>query len=248
MSLLKNNSGILLTALILVSNYWVIRIFNLNALMALSVIALSFLILTALKKKMILILGMTALLLLQFYTTEFTNLTYLDNDRQRVQQERIRSYGLTYVDLYFKVIWLKPAEWIEQNKFVIILSRIEENIFEALDINYYFYGGFPRNNPSDYEKFPYILIPFFIAGLFRLIEKREYFNSTFLFLLPLSLLTVIGQNNSFGSFVLIPLIIYCSLEGILFTAGFFKNKKIFYTLLVILILIFLYMQINYATH
>jgi hypothetical protein len=113
MSLLKNNSGILLTALLLVSNYWVIKIFNLNALMALSVIALSFIILTAIKKKMILILGMTALLLLQFYTTEFTNLTYLDNDRQRVQQERIRSYGLTYVDLYFKVIWLKPAEWIE---------------------------------------------------------------------------------------------------------------------------------------
>lgn len=248
MSLLKNNSGIFLAASLLVSNYWMIKIFNLNILLAISLMALSLIVIIGVKKKLILTLGMTILLLLQFYTTDFINPTYLDNDQQRVQQERIRSYGLTYVDLYFKVIWLKPAEWIEQNKFVIVLSRFEENFFEALDINYYFFGGFPRNNTFDYEKFPFIVLPFFIAGLFKLVEKKEYFNLTLIFLVPVMVLSVIGMKNPYGAFVLFPSIVYCSREGILFTAGFFKSKNIFYSLLVLFFLIFLYMQINYAAH
>ncbi len=244
MSFQKINLGFFPLFLAL-SNFWIYKIFSLNFLTGFSVFVITTAIGLGINRKFF-IASMLILTILQIQTTSLKDLSLLDNDEQRVQSERSRSYPLTYIDFKFKVLWLKPVEWIEQNKFIIALSRIEENIFESLDLNYYFFGGFPRNMPYDYEKFPFILLPFFLAGVFRLVYIRKYFDLVLLFLVPVVVLSVIGFDNRYGFFILFPFIIFSSMEGINYAAAFFKNRNIFLGVFISLILLNLLIQIGYA--
>lgn len=245
--LLQKNNLKLLTALFLIfSNYWILKIFTQSLYIGLTLSALTIILTLSFRKNPVLISCMGLLITLQLFTTSPVSLTNLDNDQQRVQQERIRSYPPTYIDLFVKVIWLKPATWIEQNKFVIALSRIEENLFKTLDLNYYFFGGFPRNTPSDFEKFPFMLFPFFIGGVYILVSKKEYASLALLFFAPLALFSLTGSNNPYGAFALFPFFIIASLEGINMLSGLIKKKKLFFVIFILLMLLILIMQISYA--
>lgn len=241
----KISSKYFLAFSLVLSNYWIYKIFSLNFLIGIIVLVVSTIIVLGLKKKLF-IVGMLVLTILQIQTTSIKNLSLLDNDEQRVQSERSRSYPLTYIDFGLKVLWLKPVELIEQNKFIIVLSRIEENLFEALDINYYFFGGFPRNTPSDFEKFPFILLPIFLTGVFRLSYSRKFFDLVLLFWAPIGLLSFIGSDNRYGFFILFPFIIYSCIEGINYISLRYKNRKYFLIFLIIFTMLIFLMQIGYA--
>ena len=206
MLFLKNKSRFLLGPGLILSSFWIYQIIGQNLLVGILVFFITLLFLYKPEKKIVFV-GMTILLLLQFQTTQIKNLTYLDNDQQRVQQERIRSYPPTFINLLVKVIWLKPQIWIEQNPVILVLSRVEENLFDTLDINKYFFSGFPRNNPSDFPKFSFLFLPFFVIGVFGLVNKGNYKQLMFLFLIPLILFSVIGKDNKFGPFSLFPFFI-----------------------------------------
>lgn len=244
MSFQKISLGFFLLFLTL-SNFWIYKIFSLNFLIGFSVFVITTVIGLGSNRRFF-IAAMLFLTILQIQTTSIKDLSILDNDEQRVQSERSRSYPLTYIDFKFRVLWLKPVEWIEQNKFIIALSRIEENLFESLDLNYYFFGGFPRNMPSDFEKFPFILLPFFLAGVFRFVYIRKYFDLALLFFLPVILLSLVGFDNRYGFFILFPFIIFSSMEGINYAATLFKNRNIYLGAVINLILLNLLIQIGYA--
>lgn len=214
MSLSKNSSKVLLALFLIISNFWIYKILNENLIVGALLIVISMIIVLKPKQINLLVLCVLILLFFQFQTTHVKDLALLDNDEQRVQQERMRSYPLTYISIFSKALWLKPEIWIEQNNLVIALSRIEKNFFSSLDINQYFFGGFPRNNPSDFQKFIFITLPFFIAGIFALLKKKQYAVLSLIFLVPVIVLSFIGNDNQLGPFVLFPFFIISIFLGI----------------------------------
>lgn len=224
MLLRKNNYKLLLTLFLVFSNFWIYKIFSQNLFIGILLVVVTVVLLLNQREKVLLVcLGI--LLFVQYQTTEIKSLTNLDNDEQRVQQERIRSYPLTYIDIFGKVAWLKPEIWIEQNETAIAASRIEENLFENLDLNKYFFAGFPRNENSDFEKFPFIFLPIFISGLINLISKKQYRIIFLTLFVPVILMSVIGNENKLGPFSLFPFFMFILTNGFEFLVKLFTKKS-----------------------
>lgn len=223
MSFLKSNFKFFLALLLIFSNYWIYKILMADFFVGLILIFVSLVVFIKPWNIKLYILSVLVILFMQFQTTHIKDLKLLDNDEQRVQQERIRSYPPTYIDIFSKVIWLKPEIWIEQNNFVIALSRIEKNLFDNLDVNQYFFSGFPRNDSLDFQKFPYIILPFFIIGIYSLVIKKQYFVLYLFFLTPVFFLAFAGNDNNLGPFSLFPFFIISSVFGVEMVLEKFKK-------------------------
>lgn len=81
--------------------------------------------------------------------------------------------------------FLKLGYYLEQQPFVLKFYEIHRNFFQYLDLNYYFFANHPnsRVGVTEIEKFPYILLPFFIYGLYKLFSNKNYFYFVFLVLI-----------------------------------------------------------------
>lgn len=248
MLLSKISPGFLFTIFLLFSNFWIYRIFKENFLLGIVLISVTLLMRIFLEKKdsFKIFLACALLLAFQYTATQSQSLTLLENDEQRVQQERSRSYPPTYIDLYFKVIWFKPAEWIEKNNLVIGLSRIEKNLFENLDINKYFFGGSPRNSPQDFEKFTFFLLPLFLAGAYKIVSDKMFNFLLLVFVMPLIFLSIVGNKNNLGAFAFFPFFILTFTHGINFLYKIIRNRKILYVGLISAIILGFVLQISYA--
>lgn len=245
MSLPKINSEFLLPLFLLFSNFWIYNIVTQSILIGVTLAVTSLVILLKPGSKLV-VFALLLLYFLQTQTTSIKSLVLLDNDEQRVQSERIRSYPLTYIDLGIKVIWLKPEKWIEENKIIIAFSRLEENLYSNLDVNKYFFGGFPRNRPEDYEKFPFAYLPFFIAGLYTLAKKKFVRELSYFLALPILLLASIGSDNQFGPFILFPFFILTFYIGITSIETLFKNKRLYYGLIIGIVILTFILQMSYG--
>lgn len=240
----KINSKFLLPLFIVFSNFWIYKILTQNILTGVTLAITSLFIILKPGSKLI-VIGLLLLFFLQTQTTSIKSLVLLDNDEQRVQSERIRSYPLTYIDLGIKVIWLKPDSWIEKNNLVIAFSKLEENLFANLDLNRYFFGGFPRNKPEDFEKFPLAYLPIFVLGVFNFLKKKLFKDLGILFITPLVLFSFLGNDNRLGSFAFFPFFMLMFLEGIKFLQTELKNRWFYYFIFISIVLTFI-LQISYA--
>lgn len=245
MLLQKIRPRYLLSVFLIFSNFWIYKILYQNLFAGILLGILTLIILLNTEKK-ITTLCLAVLILFQFQTTSIKSLTLLDNDEQRVQSERIKSYPPTYIDLGLKVIWLKPSDWIERNNLVIGLSKVEKNFFESLDLNKYFFGSFPRNKPEDFEKFPFAYLPFFILGVYLLIKKKNFGVLTVLFILPVAIMTYLGSDNRLGPFIIFPFFIKSFYTGAYWLMDRFKGKQIFYATFFVLIMLGFILQISYG--
>jgi hypothetical protein len=126
---------------------------------------------------------------------------------------RVNEYPPLHVRIGEKTIWISLANWFELRKESIAFSRIEKNFSQVVDPNLYFFANHPRERVGikEFEKFPYIFIPFFLVGIFSLIKNRStgFLKISKLILiasltLPIILISLIGHKNPFGSFTLFP--------------------------------------------
>lgn len=64
---------------------------------------------------------------------------------------------------------------ITYNKFTFYATRYLNNFFEGLDVNYFFFGGHPREVPggNNEVKISYWLSPFFFLGLLKQLFVKE---------------------------------------------------------------------------
>lgn len=64
---------------------------------------------------------------------------------------------------------------LDYNKFTFYAKRYLDNFFEGTDINYFFFGGHPREVPggNNEVKISYWLLPFFLLGLFKQLLVKE---------------------------------------------------------------------------
>lgn len=201
-------------------NFWIWKIFSLNMSLGFLTLATSIILYLLLKQnsKRYLNISLPLFILLLFFqwqTTTRVSLTYLDNDEQRVQQERLGEYPTISVQLGSKTIWIPIAHWFEGRKEAIVFFRIQKNFFEAIDPNLYFFANHPRErvNIQEFEKFPYILFPFFLIGILSLTYKRV--NSIWIPLIfPIVLISFIDHKNALGPFSLFPFFAVTITQGI----------------------------------
>lgn len=87
------------------------------------------------------------------------------------------------------------------------LARLQRNLFSNLDINLYFFGSHPRERAGveEFEKYFFLILPFFLIGVFSVIKKR-YLNLGLYFLAVLPMSAFISQNYLLGPILFFPLI------------------------------------------
>lgn len=88
------------------------------------------------------------------------------------------------------------------NKVRIVGDKVIDRFFALTDPNNYFFGFHPRQiqiNNQNLQKYPFVAIIFFVAGLLgynTIKEKKWLFISLFALLVNLSLLTVFDRNDA----------------------------------------------------
>lgn len=198
---------------VLFGNLWIWRILSISPPIAILTIIVAILLLDRVssrpKKSIVWLTTLFSLLLFfQFKTTDVQNLTYLDNDQQRIQQMRLREYPPVHFSLLGKTVWIPIAHWFEGRQESIAFFRILGNLSETIDPNLYFFANHPRERIGikEFEKFPYIFLPLFVYGIFLLIEKEERKLIALSFFVPVFMLSFVGNKNPLGPFSLFPFI------------------------------------------
>lgn len=209
--------------IVLFGNLWIWRIFSFSAPLAILVVLCTFSFYLLIGKRnpkkslKIFLLLFIPLLFFQWKTTDKISLTKLSNDQQRIQSMRLREYPPVKVDLLGKTVWIPIAHWFEGRTESISFFRILSNFSEVVDPNLYFFANHPRERVGvqEFEKFPFLLLPFFVYGLLQFVQKTK--NQKLLiisFFAPVLLTSFIGSKNSFGPFSLFPFVTVFSALGL----------------------------------
>lgn len=207
----------------LFANLWIYKIFAVNFFLGVLILLATILLL---KNNKFILLFFIPILFFQIQTTNKTSLTQISNDDRRVIDMRLRSYPPKFLRLGY---------WLEERKESIIFNGVTTNLFENLDPNLYFFANSPRQRVGtrEFEKFPYVLLPFFLLGMFDLVSKKNKIFWLISFFTPLIVLSVIGNKNDLGPFSLFPFFVTSINEG--FKKLQSKYFKIFIVVLALVI-------------
>lgn len=210
--------NIILILFIILSNFWIWKIFAANFYIALLIILTTVTLYFSSKLFYPLLI---ILLIIQIIGTNKTLPWKVNVYEYQIQQQRLREYP--------PITWLPIAHWLEERPEVVTFYKIKENFFEVLDINHYFFSGYPRPSSVNQEfiKFPYILLPLFIIGFFTF--KKYDSKIIAAFIAPVFLVSIIGGNNGLGIFSLMPFLFLAISNGL--------NKCLQRHLLIILFLL-----------
>lgn len=128
---------------------------------------------------------------------------------------------------------------------ISVFNKLEQNFSENIDPNLYFFANHPRERfgIKEFEKFSYILLVPLLIG-FASIKSKNIKITLFAALLPLTLLTLIGNNNPLGPFSLFPLV------TVMIAIGLTKlfSKKIFLVPGIIIFVLTFIQIISYAKY
>ena len=176
------------------------------------------------------------LLFFQWKTSFITSLTYRNDNEKVIQQEWLKAYPPIYIKIDGKTIWIPIAHWLEQRKEFLVFYKLEENFSEVVDPNLFFFTNHPRERVGvrEFEKFPYILLPIFIVGLFSI--KKKNLKDVLLGLSPVVLISFIGNSNPMGPFALFPFFAAIISIGL---APNFSKKQFLIPFVALFILVFI---------
>lgn len=194
---------------------WSWEVFSFNFILFLLILAATaFLFLSIVKssKKLLVIFSLllVPLLIVQWKTTKNRSFEYLDpTDERQINVRQSNVYAEFNIGKYIV------------NKPDYFFNKFQQNLLQSLDLNLYFFGNHPREVPGnrEFEKFSFLLIPFFIYGLFK-IKLSPW--KLLMILIPLTELILIGLNNHLGPFILFPFIASITSIGIFYSL---KNLK-----------------------
>lgn len=226
---------------VFVFNFWLWKILSFNIALGLVIVLASiFLWLEIQENKkfyfytLIVLFGL--LLFFQWKTSFKTSLIYRNDNEKVIQQEWLKAYPPIYIKIAGKTIWIPIAHWLEQRKESMVFYKIEENFSEVIDPNLFFFANHPRERVGviEFEKFPYILLPIFIVGLFSI--KKKNLKDLLLGLSPIVLISFIGNSNPIGPFALFPLFAAVISIGL---APIFSKKQFLIPFIAVFILVFI---------
>ena len=216
--------------LIVLGNVWIWKIFNFNLLIALIVIVSSWFLLQSVgtrKVSKVLLLLFLILLIFQFRTTKIYSLSYLTEQEKLFQIQRLKEYPLVYIQIFNKHLWIPAANWFEEKPWVLSLYKIRKNLTDVVSPNLYFFSNHPneRVEIKDFEKFPYILLPFFVVGFLNFDYRRNLKLFLLSFIIPLLVIALIGQLNPIGPFILFPFVSVVSFCGLKYAYDWFRISE-----------------------
>lgn len=226
------------------TSIWIWKIIFANFLLGILVFATSFLLykqLTNAKPNVWLIFAFLLLLASQYQSTTIKPLTSLTKQEEVIKIQRLKEYPPTYVQFDSKTLWIPAAHWLEGRRESVILMHLGQNVAEVLDPNLYFFSNHPRERVGvdEFEKFSYLLLPFFLYGTYLFIKEKRWLVLSYALILLL-LLTLIGNNNPLGPFSLLPFFVVTISYGMQKTYETMKyfSPWIRYTSLVLFLLVF----------
>ena len=116
------------------------------------------------------------------------------------------------------------AYWLEQKNITQEVYALTERGSIVLSPSLYFFSNHPRERSGfrEFEKFQYVLLPFFVIGLLSRLRDKAYFQLGLLFSLPFFLLTFYGSRGELGPFAMFPFLAVSIYHGLELT---FKNHK-----------------------
>jgi len=206
-SLKPNIYKTLLLLVLIFANKWLWTIQKTN-FFVFGLLILSTFFLSKPKSKTITVILFFLLFVFQYQTTKKTDYHTLSPLEIDSRQQKLNYYPPSKIPL---------AWWLEGRPESRIFYLLKQNLFSSLDQNTYFFAYHPRedNSMDVYPKFSFLLLPFFLLGLLRLIKNQQLFVLYLSALLPLALLVFIGHQNPLGSFLLFPFIIICIHQGLI---------------------------------
>ena len=161
--------------------------------------------------KIILILSYFFISILYYKTTLNKSIINLSTTQVDIQQKRLTYYPILIRPFYHLPIFL------ETSPIMLSIYKLENNLTNIFDPNYYFWTSHPRSTqiPGEFQKlFPITLI-FILYGTYKFPFKKQKLFINFLSL-SLLLVSLIGDHNHLGIFPIFPFLI------ILITFGFTK--------------------------
>jgi hypothetical protein len=205
--------------LVILGNLWIWRIFNGNLLIGLSAVFSSLVLyksITTGKFKKILILLVSSLFIFQLSQTDIRSLTHLTEQQKVLQRQRLNEHPPVSIVLGGKTIWIPLANWLELRPEALILCRLQENLSSVLSPNLYFFANHPneRVGVKEHEKFPYILLPFFIIGLLGINFRKGLPPIMVCLFAPILLMAAAGTYFDVEPIGLFPFIAVCSILGL----------------------------------
>lgn len=153
-------------------NLWIWRIFKENFIIGILLVILEFLffkqVMTKTQKGQLFAL-IFILIIVTFLTIKVgfdKNIFIISAEEQAQQNARHGLYAVELGQLFKNKLSLHFYKY-----FIDPIHKFKRNLFYSLDPNLYFFASHPRERPTgEFEKYQWILLPFFIVGLFLVIQ------------------------------------------------------------------------------
>jgi hypothetical protein len=103
---------------------------------------------------------------------------FFTSSREQLQlNERHGLYAIELGQLFTNKVSLHFYKYFSGS-----IRKLEQNLFYSLDPNLYFFASHPRERAEvgEFDKYPWVLLPFFIVGLFLVIQYRYLVVITYL--------------------------------------------------------------------
>ncbi len=228
-------------------NLWSYRILSLNPLVLVLLTLVTWLLVMPMRRfRLILMLLLFSFLIyLQISTTNSISILTTTIEEQQIQRMRLNEYP--------PIERLPIAHWMEGRRESVMISKMQKNLFEAIDLNLYFFGNYPRprSGVPEFEKLSYALLPIFLIGLLNfgsIINRRLII---ILIGLSLLLISIIGHKNDLGPFILLPFIFSIIFQGFRVlntTIQRYKYSKVIFALFFVALIISLVQQYAYSKY
>lgn len=165
------------------------------------------------KKKMVLTLLVLVLCIVQIDQIQKTSLV----PDTPVHQIEVKNNLAAYPALPLPI-----AYWFEQKGVTQNIYALTVRAGEVLSPSLYFFSNHPRERSGyrEFEKFQYILLPFFVLGLCALIKNKNYFLLMVLFIPGIVVFTLFGNRGELGPFLFFPFFAASIVQGL----GLFFKK------------------------
>jgi len=161
------------------------------------------------KGKQFLFVLLSIVLLFSFFnTTQKTPLSFLSPVENSMQIKRLNSYPPLSV--------VKLPYWLEQRKETLIVYKLQKNLTNFFDINYYFFGSYPREQqtPGEFVKFPFVYLPLALVGSFVTVKGKHGKKIIIYTVASAFLVSVIGDKNHMGLYINFPLLVVATTIGL----------------------------------
>lgn len=214
---------------VILFNFWIWNIIQKNLAVAIMLILLTFLLFLLIMERKLKIWVLTIVFILFFLLFFIIIKSDFDKGIQHFTPEdqvRLNERHLYYAQ-ELGAIFLNRKILNYYKNYSLQVYKLEGNLFSNLDLNLYFFASHPRERAgvSEFEKFPPLLLPFFIIGTLLLI----YWGSirAAIYLVAATFVgSFITQNYILGPILFFPLISVCIAIGIIYISDLITGFKI----------------------